>query len=55
MENIYLIFMKIFGKKANIYHEDFLEIERKGFDFIIGNPPFNVGGLVKVPTNTKNR
>lgn len=44
---------EIFGKEANIYHEDFLEIERKGFDFIIGNPPFNVGGLVKVPTNTK--
>ena len=43
----------IFGKNANIFHEDFLEIERKGFDIIIGNPPFNVCGLVKVPTNTK--
>ena len=41
----------IFGKNANIFHEDFLAVERKGFDFIVGNPPFNVGGLVKVPTN----
>jgi hypothetical protein len=44
---------EIFGNNANIYHEDFLSTEMKGFDFVIGNPPFNVGGLVKVPTNTQ--
>lgn len=42
---------EIFGKSANIFNEDFLGRDRKGFNFIIGNPPFNVGGLVKVPTN----
>ena len=41
--------IRLFGKNANIYNENFLEIERKGFDFIIGNPPYNVGGIVKVP------
>lgn len=27
--------------------------EFTGFDFIIGNPPYNCGGLKKTPTNTK--
>lgn len=41
----------VFGNNANIFNQDFLAIERKNFNFVIGNPPFNVGGLVKVPTN----
>lgn len=44
---------ELFGKKANIYNEDFLKIKLPVFDIIIGNPPFNSRGLKKVPTNKK--
>lgn len=41
----------------NVYHLDFLTTERETFpdyfDVIIGNPPFNFGGLKKVPTNNE--
>lgn len=46
---------EIFGEDANIYENDYLEIDNNTFirpNIIIGNPPYNVNGLAKVPTNT---
>lgn len=46
------ILKEIFGKDANIFR-DFLSIENKYisyFDYIIGNPPYNLG-QIKTPTN----
>ena len=46
----------IFGSDANIIEQCFLSIspEKYGkFDFIIGNPPYNVNGSIKTPTNSK--
>ena len=50
--------IKLFGKHANIKIHDFLQISRNDLDrkekqrmCIIGNPPYNSGGLIKVPTN----
>ena len=40
----------IFGEKANIKCENFLETTGS-YDMIIGNPPFNCNGAIKVPTN----
>lgn len=41
----------------NVIHTDFLTTEREtfgiDFDVILGNPPFNFGGLKKVPTNSE--
>ena len=41
----------------NVYHVDFLQCKRETFpalfDVVIGNPPFNFGGLKKVPTNSE--
>lgn len=40
----------IFGEDANILCCDYLKTRDIGkFDFIIGNPPFNVGGKIKTP------
>ncbi len=51
------ILQKIFGKEANIYYGDFLQMSlSESFpipNVIVGNPPFNVNGLAKVPTNSK--
>ena len=42
----------VFGKNANIYHQDFLlDFQSPLFDFVIGNPPYNSNGIKKVPTN----
>lgn len=42
----------LFGDKANIYYGDFLDYHTDiRFDCVIGNPPYNVNGLIKVPTN----
>ena len=42
----------LFGDKANIIYGDFLEYNQDfQFDCIIGNPPYNVNGAIKVPTN----
>ena len=42
----------VFGKNANIYHQDFLlDFQCPLFDFVIGNPPYNSKGIKKVPTN----
>ena len=47
---------KVFGKNANIFHENFLsEFAFPEFDYIIGNPPYNCDGIKKVPTNTKQK
>ena len=45
---------KIFGEEANIHEGDFLKdsLQKTSYNYIIGNPPFNSGGLKKVPTNT---
>ena len=40
----------IFGEDANIPVAIILKTEYIGkFDFIIGNPPFNIGGKIKTP------
>ena len=41
----------LFGEKSNIAFMDYLELMNQKFDIIIGNPPFNVDGVKKVPTN----
>jgi tRNA1(Val) A37 N6-methylase TrmN6 len=43
--------------KANIIAQDFLTLQSLQFDIIIGNPPYNINGKIKTPTNnniTKN-
>ena len=48
---------RVFGKYANIYHGDYLTFDPikifnvEFFDMIIGNPPYNSDGMIKVPTN----
>ena len=45
---------KKFTNEANILNTDFLAInnyEYEPFDFIIGNPPYNINGKLKTPTN----
>lgn len=46
---------RLFGKTANIIFDDFISISPSVFprspDIIIGNPPFNINGSIKVPTN----
>lgn len=49
------ILKQIFGKDANIYCNNFLEFSYKEFDVIIGNPPFNFMGQIKVPTSKQNK
>ena len=47
----------LFSHKANIIAQDFLTLQSLKFDFIIGNPPYNINGKIKTPTNnniTKN-
>lgn len=45
-----------FGKTANIRCEDFLTmLPFVPFDCIVGNPPFNFGNKVKVPSSTNNK
>lgn len=55
---------KVFGENANIIDRCFLSLEKSdfqnigfdgfdGFDFIIGNPPYNINGSIKTPTNSK--
>ena len=41
----------IFGKKANIFEKNFLTYTESCYDVIIGNPPYNANGSIKVPTN----
>ena len=45
---------KKFTNEANILNTDFLAIDNydyEPFDFIIGNPPYNINGKLKTPTN----
>lgn len=50
---------KAFGStELNLISKDFLTIDNNNnelpeFDIVIGNPPFNSGGLKKVPTNSE--
>lgn len=44
----------LFGENSNIINECFLSINNnsiKKFDFIIGNPPYNINGQIKTPSN----
>lgn len=41
----------IFGENANILMGNYINYKNLEFDVIVGNPPFNVDGLIKVPTN----
>ena len=55
-ENNCKILRELFGMKANIINDDFINYNFnnyiiKDFDYIIGNPPFNCNGMKKVPTN----
>lgn len=58
-ESHIIVLRQIFGDDANIYG-DFLSLTKNnftatygftGFDFIIGNPPYNCNGQIKCPTN----
>ena len=45
---------KEFSNEANIINKDFLTLNNTSnsrFDFIIGNPPYNINGKLKTPTN----
>ena len=48
---------ELFSQEANIITSDFLLINKDvksfdfDFDFIIGNPPYNINGALKTPTN----
>lgn len=50
------ILREYFGKEANIVCDNYIDTNikwvnfPKKFDFIIGNPPYNSGGIKKVPT-----
>lgn len=46
----------VFGDNSNIIDKCFLSItleEYGPFDFIIGNPPYNINGSIKTPTNNR--
>lgn len=43
---------ELFGEKANILNGNFLELTNQKYDVIIGNPPFNINGAIKVPTRS---
>ena len=48
----------LFTKNANIIDQDFLALDTTkennylNFDFIVGNPPYNINGKLKTPTNS---
>jgi 16S rRNA G966 N2-methylase RsmD len=45
----------LFTENANIIEQDFLALDNNysNFDFIVGNPPYNINGKLKTPTNSK--
>ena len=45
------ILKSIFGEESNIIHGSYLDINDLDVDIIVGNPPFNINGRIKVPTN----
>jgi len=52
-EEHYTYLKQVFGEKANIEHSDFLSYTpNTPVDIIVGNPPFNINGTIKVPTNS---
>lgn len=44
----------MFGEKSNVFNQNFLKHNQK-YDFIIGNPPYNCNGLIKVPTSRTDK
>lgn len=58
VNSVYIYELKqYFGENANIYNEDFLLFNNNiTYNIIIGNPPYNSNGSIKVPSNTnKNK
>jgi hypothetical protein len=54
LENIQKLFAFQSSSKLNLINQDFLTNDSlPEFDVVIGNPPFNFGGLKKVPTNNE--
>ena len=52
IKNLEKMFNNICKIKANIIDNDFLSYNNEFyFDFIIGNPPYNINGKLKTPTN----
>lgn len=46
--------LSTFGKEANIIIQDFLSHQPEhAYDVIIGNPPYNSHGMIKVPSNNE--
>jgi len=46
------VLLELFGEKNNVSFKNFFDIKRK-YDIIYGNPPFNLNGSSKTPTNKK--
>ena len=46
------VLLDLFGEKNNVSFKNFLALNKK-FDIIYGNPPFNINGASKTPTNKK--
>ena len=46
----------LFSEHANIIEQDFLALNNNysDFDFIVGNPPYNINGKLKTPTNSED-
>ena len=42
------ILKSIFGEESNIIHGSYLDINDLDVDIIVGNPPFNINGRIKV-------
>ena len=49
---------KIFGNNANIFCQDYLDYNIDNniiFDFIIANPPYNIGNISVPTSNNKSK
>ena len=46
------VLLELFGEKNNVSFKNFFDLNQK-YDIIYGNPPFNINGSSKTPTNKK--